>query len=98
MYSFPAWMGFATFASFIMLAVGNAWAFWKTIQKIKGIEACCAGQAAAGSTAAALAAIAKLKQGLDAAKTIDEAKEYVEKHLAAEDKPTAIDLDKKPAA
>lgn len=82
MYGFPSWMGLATMASFVMLVVGNAWAFWKTLQKIKGIEACCAGQAAtAGSAIAALAAIAKLKQGLEAAKTIDEAKEYVEKHI-----------------
>jgi len=82
MYSFPSWAGFTTIISFVMLAVGNAWAFWKTLQKIKGIEACCAGHAAtAGSAIAALAAIAKLKQGLEAAKTIDEAKEYVEKHL-----------------
>jgi hypothetical protein len=82
MYGFPSWMGVATIASFAMLAIGNAWAFWKTLQKIKGIEACCSGAAtSATQTIAAFAALAKLKQGLEAAKTIDEAKEYVEKHL-----------------
>lgn len=90
MYGFPSWMGLATIASFIMLVAGNAWAFWKTLKKIKDIEGCCNGSASSATqSVAALAALAKLKQGLEAAKTIDEAKEYVEKHLGPEEKPVA---------
>ncbi len=102
MYGFPAWMGFATIASFVMLAVGNAWAFYKTLKKIKDIEGCCnSGATAAATATAAMTALAKVKQVLDVAKTVDEAKDLVKKNLdndppAPLPAPTAPTLTKAP--